>query len=60
LEFWIVQNEDKRNKRQSRLSIYTMPQTITPIGMELNPITEPIEDPVKPTEETVVEENKTY
>ena len=37
-----------------------MPQTITPIGMELNPITEPIEDPVKPTEETVVEENKTY
>jgi hypothetical protein len=37
-----------------------MPQTITPIGMELNPITEPIEDPVKPTEETVVEENKNY
>ena len=37
-----------------------MPQTITPIGMELNPITEPIEDPIKPIEETVVEENKTY
>ena len=37
-----------------------MPQTITPIGMELNPTTEPIEDPVKPTDETVVEENKTY
>ena len=37
-----------------------MPQTITTIGMELNPITEHIEDPVKPTEETVVDENKTY
>ena len=24
-----------------------MPQTITPIGMELNPTTEPIEDPKK-------------
>ena len=23
-----------------------MPQTITPMGMELNPTTEPIEDPV--------------
>jgi hypothetical protein len=37
-----------------------MRQTITPIGMELNRITEPIEEPIKPTEETVVEENKTY
>ena len=37
-----------------------MPQTITPIGMELNPITEPIEEPIKPADETVVEENKTY
>ena len=37
-----------------------LPQTITPIGMELNPITEPIEEPIKPADETVVEENKTY
>ena len=37
-----------------------MPQNITPIGMELNPITEPNEDTVKPVEETAVEENKTY
>jgi hypothetical protein len=37
-----------------------MPQTITPIGMELNPITEPIEEPIKPVQEPVVEENKTY
>ena len=37
-----------------------MPQTITPIGMELNPTTEPIEEPIKPIDETVVEENKTY
>jgi MFS family permease len=37
-----------------------MPQTITPIGMELNPITEPIEEPIKTVEETITEENKTY
>jgi MFS family permease len=37
-----------------------MPQTITPIGMELNPTTEPIEEPIKPIDETIVEENKTY
>ena len=37
-----------------------MPQTITPIGMELNPITEPIEEPIKPEGKTVVEENKKY
>ena len=36
-----------------------LPTTITPIGLELNPATEPIEDPVKPvgTEETVIVEN---
>tara|TARA_Y100001935_G_C16853259_1_gene289677 strand:- start:277 stop:501 length:225 start_codon:yes stop_codon:yes gene_type:complete len=27
-----------------------MPQTITPIGMELNPSTEPIEEPLQTTE----------
>ena len=36
-----------------------LPQTITPIGMELNPTTEPIEEPIKPITETVVENNKT-
>ena len=35
-----------------------MPQSITPAGIELNPSTEPIEDPVKATAEPVVEENK--
>jgi MFS family permease len=36
-----------------------LPTTITPIGLELNPATEPIEDPIKPveTEETVIVEN---
>ena len=36
-----------------------LPTTITPIGLELNPATEPIEDPVKTvgSQETVVEEN---
>ena len=33
-----------------------LPQTITPIGMELNPSTEPIEEPLK-TEE-VADENR--
>ena len=30
-----------------------MPQTITPAGIELNPTTEPIEEPVKETEKIV-------
>ena len=36
-----------------------LPTTITPIGLELNPATEPIEDPIKPveTEETVIAQN---
>ena len=29
-----------------------IPQTITPVGMELNPVTEPIEEPTK-TEENI-------
>ena len=37
-----------------------MPQSITPIGMGLNPITEPIEEPIKPIDEPVIEENKPY
>ena len=37
-----------------------MPQTITPAGIELNPTTEPIEEPVKPSSQPVVEENKSY
>ena len=35
-----------------------MPQSITPAGIELNPSTEPIEDPTKQTVEPVVEEIK--
>jgi len=35
-----------------------LPQTITPIGMELNPTTEPIEEPVKTSSVSVEEENK--
>ena len=35
-----------------------MPQSITPAGIELNPSTEPIEDPTKQTMEPVVEEIK--
>ena len=35
-----------------------MPQSITPAGIELNPSTEPIEDPTKQTIESVVEEIK--
>ena len=39
-----------------------LPTTITPIGLELNPATEPIEDPIKPveTDETVIVENNPY
>ncbi len=35
-----------------------MPQSITPAGIELNPTTEPIDDPVKPSLEPIIEENK--
>ena len=35
-----------------------MPQSITPAGIELNPTTEPIEDPIKPITEPDIEENK--
>jgi hypothetical protein len=30
-----------------------MPQTITPAGIELNPTTEPIEEPIKETEKII-------
>ena len=35
-----------------------MPQSITPTGMELNPSTEPIEEPTKTILEPIIEENK--
>ena len=31
-----------------------MPQTITPAGIELNPLTESIEEPIKEEEEKVI------
>ena len=37
-----------------------MPQSITPAGIELNPSTEPIEEPIKPQIDEVVDENKPY
>ena len=36
-----------------------MPQSITPAGIELNPTTEPIEEPTKIGSETAVEDKKT-
>jgi hypothetical protein len=35
-----------------------MPQSITPAGIELNPTTEPIDDPAKQSLEPIIEENK--
>ena len=35
-----------------------MHQSITPAGIELNPATEPIEEPAKPNVNLIVEENK--
>ena len=48
----VVENPDSQ--------FVAMPQSITPAGIELNPITEPIEDPMKITAETVSQENKTF
>jgi hypothetical protein len=36
-----------------------MPQSITPAGIELNPSTEPIEEPIKPVVEVINEDKKT-
>ena len=46
----VVENPDSK--------FVAMPQSITPAGIELNPTTEPIEEPIKPVTEIVVEENK--
>ena len=46
----VVENPDSQ--------FVAMPQSITPAGIELNPTTEPIEEPIKPVTEIVVEENK--
>jgi hypothetical protein len=46
----VVENSDSQ--------FVAMPQSITPAGIELNPTTEPIEDPIKPITEPVIEENK--
>jgi len=46
----VVENPDSQ--------FVAMPQSITPAGIELNPSTEPIEDPIKTTTEPVIEENK--
>ncbi|WP_435115713.1 MFS transporter [Candidatus Pelagibacter bacterium nBUS_49] len=46
----VVENPDSQ--------FVAMPQSITPAGIELNPSTEPIEEPVKPSLEPIIEENK--
>ena len=46
----VVENPDSQ--------FVAMPQSITPAGIELNPSTEPIDDPIKPVTEPVVEKNK--
>ena len=48
----VVENPDSQ--------FVAMPQSITPAGIELNPTTEPIEEPIKPIADPIVEENKTY
>ena len=46
----VVENPDSQ--------FVAMPQSITPAGIELNPTTEPIEEPNKPVTEIIVEENR--
>jgi MFS family permease len=48
----VVENPDSQ--------FVAMPQSITPAGIELNPLTEPIEEPIKAESEPIIEENKTY
>ena len=46
----VVENPDSQ--------FVAMPQSITPAGIELNPSTEPIEEPVKSSLKPIIEENK--
>ena len=46
----VVENPDSQ--------FVAMPQSITPAGIELNPSTEPIEEPIKATSDQIIEENK--
>ena len=46
----VVENPDSQ--------FVAMPQSITPAGIELNPTTEPIDDPTKQSLEPIIEENK--
>ena len=46
----VVENSDSQ--------FVAMPQSITPAGIELNPSTEPIEEPVKVVPDQVIEETK--
>ena len=46
----VVENPDSQ--------FVAMPQSITPAGIELNPSTEPIEEPIKPVVDVVNEDNK--
>ena len=48
----VVENPDSQ--------FVAMPQSITPAGIELNPTTEPIEEPIKPVSESVVEDSKKF
>ena len=41
----VVENPDSQ--------FVAMPQSITPAGIELNPTTEPIEDPIKPEDKPI-------
>ena len=47
----VVENPDSQ--------FVAMPQSITPAGIELNPSTEPIDDPVKPVSSPAIKEDKT-
>ena len=47
----VVENPDSQ--------FVAMPQSITPAGIELNPTTEPIEEPTKPLSKTIVENKDT-
>ena len=48
----VVENPDSQ--------FVAMPQSITPAGIELNPTTEPIDEPIKPVQDPIIEDNKNY
>ena len=51
---WYLQNRVRQSVDNPDSQFVAMPQTITPAGIELNPTTEPIEEPAKEEDKKII------